>query len=51
MQLALNLADNPDYEAEQEKKCLFFSLLKGQAFVWAKPYIHEQDGYNNLTIV
>ena len=33
MQLALKLADNPDYEAEQEKKHLFFSLLKGWAFV------------------
>ena len=29
MQLALKLANNPDYEAEQEKKHLFFSLLKG----------------------
>ena len=33
MQLAFKLANNPDYEAEQEKKCLFFSLLKGWAFV------------------
>ena len=49
MQLTLKLANNPDYEAEQEKKYLFFSLLKGWAFVWAKPYIHEQD--NNATIV
>ena len=48
MQLALKITDNPDYEAEPEKKRLFFSLLKGRAFVWAKPYIHEQD--NNVTI-
>ena len=48
MQLALKLTNNPDYEVEQEKKHLFFSLLKGWAFVWAKPYIHEQD--NNVTI-
>ena len=50
MQLTLKIADNPDYEAESEKKRLFFSLLKGRAFVWAKPYIHEQDRYNNVTI-
>ena len=50
MQLTLKLTDNPDYEAEQEKKRFFFSLLKGRAFVWAKPYIHEQDRYNNITI-
>ena len=48
MQLALKITDNPDYEAEPEKKCFFFSLLKERAFVWAKPYIHEQD--NNVTI-
>src|SRR5207248_10396224 len=49
IQLAFKITDNLDYEAELEKKRLFFSLLKGRAFVWVKPYIHEQD--NNIIIV
>ena len=48
MQLTLKITDNLDYEAELEKKPLFFSLLKEWVFVWAKSYIHEQD--NNVTI-
>src|SRR5437660_11057004 len=50
MQLALKVTDNPDYEADTEKKRLFFSLLKGRAFVWAKPYIQGKDGYENLNL-
>ena len=33
MQLTLKITNNLNYEAELEKKYLFFSLLKGWAFV------------------
>ena len=39
MQLILKVIDHLDYESENEKKRLFFSLLWGWALVWAKPYI------------
>jgi len=49
MQLVLKVTDHPDYESEDEKKRLFFSLLRGRALVWAKPYIQAKEGYTGLT--
>ena len=49
MQLFLKISENPDYDEEQEKKRLFFSLLRDRALVWAKPYIQGKEGYQDIT--